>query len=136
MLKQKESNMKVELISEHSSASLKKLLENKVFASVFQVISFPVINRSYFRIQAVKHGFMYEKENGYEIYTYGNHRIAKVQFDGKWIQINPELPEELKLLIETLIEMIPEDFSFYIGNNPFKKKDLKKYLIFKNLFNQ
>lgn len=85
-----------------------------------------------FKIQAVKHGFLFEQENGYEIFTYNNFRTMKINFDGRWVQINPDLPEELELVAQTLTEMIPDNFSFYVGNKSFKKEWLKNHFKFKD----
>ena len=127
-----QGKIEVKLTSNHSALSIRKLLENPLFLEGFQVISYPVTNRMDFKIQAVKHGFLFEQENGYEIFTYNNFRTMKINFDGRWVQINPDLPEELELVAQTLTEMIPDNFSFYVGNKSFKKEWLKNHFKFKD----
>jgi hypothetical protein len=127
-----QGKIEVKLTSNHSALSIRKLLENPLFLEGFQVISYPVTNRMDFKIQAVKHGFLFEQENGYEIFTYNNFRVMKINFDGRWVQINPDLPEELELVAQTLTEMIPDNFSFYVGNKSFKKEWLKNHFKFKD----
>jgi len=109
----------------------KKLLEINL-DDLIVFIDYPIRNIAELQLEAFKEGFEWIKEKGLFVFTYYEKRILKINWHGKWGEINPNLFEMGNTYIESfgrLLESLPDTFSFFLNKLPITRENLLKQLI-------
>jgi len=116
--------------NDFSMEECKQLLDTDL-SNLIELMTIPITNLGSLKIEAYKLGLSWIEEKGYTIFTLTNKRISKVGYLGKWITLNPDLPNMdygTKETIFSLLKLIPGSFSILLGNTPTSIKELKETL--------
>lgn len=84
------------------------------------------------KITAFKAGFEWISENGYYVFTMDSKRLVKVNWNSKWIQINPaakDMEKNIKKAIVALISPITEDIAIFVGKGIIQKHEVTESLL-------